>query len=81
MKLDRFKDALREALRDEAEKIVARNDDKSRIDIIALLEGAKCQLAERNEAGISPAPEDCGFPDAARHKYFRRGWEIAARIG
>lgn len=80
MDLDRFKAALREALREEAEKIAARNDDKSRIDVIALLEGAKCQLAKRDETGRAPDPKKCGLPDAARHKYFRRGWEIAARI-
>lgn len=81
MELERFKEALRDALREEAEKIAARDDDKSRADVIALLEGAKCQLAERDETGHAPDPEKCGLPHAVKHKYFRRGWEIATRIG
>lgn len=81
MELDGFRDALREALRNEAVKIAVRGDKKSKIDLIALLEGAKCQLAERDAAGRATDPAACGFPNAARHKYFRLGWDIAARIG
>lgn len=81
MELDRFRNALRQALSVEVEKISARSDERARIDVIALLEGAKCQLAKRDESGHAPPPELCGLPDAARHKYFRLGWEIAARVG
>lgn len=81
MDLDRFKQSLRLALGAEVEKISARGDERARIDVIALLEGAKCQLVKRDESGHAPPPELCGLPDAARHKYFRLGWEIAARVG
>lgn len=81
MDLDRFKAALRDALREEVEKISARGGERARIDVIALLEGAKCQLVKRDETGHAPPPEKCGLPNAARHEYFRLGWDIASRAG
>ncbi|AHB50352.1 hypothetical protein W911_14650 [Hyphomicrobium nitrativorans NL23] len=70
MNLDQFKHDLREALREEAEKITARGDDQARVDLIALLEGAKCCLAEK-----------CGMGRVTvNNTYFKRGWEIASRF-
>lgn len=44
MDLDRFKDAIREALREEAEKIAARGDE---VAMAALFAGAEIRMAER----------------------------------
>jgi hypothetical protein len=70
MDLDRYKDALREALREEAEKIAARGDDRVRSDLFLLLQGAHSCLAERLGYGTVTNGSD----------YFKRGWALAGRI-
>lgn len=70
MTVDRYKDILREALREEAEIISRRSDEQSRIDLVALLEGAQCCFADR--LGYGRVEID--------HPFFKRGWEIASKI-
>ena len=74
MELDRFKDALREALREEAAAITARGGDRMRRDLFMLMQGAEHCLAKRLGI-VSNAEVKADDP-----KHFRRGWEIASRM-
>jgi hypothetical protein len=47
MDLDHFKDAIREALRPELEKLAARGDSQAQKDALALTEGAKYRLMQK----------------------------------
>jgi hypothetical protein len=48
MDLDHFKDAIREALRPELEKLAARGDAQAEADALMLTEGAKYRLVQRH---------------------------------
>jgi hypothetical protein len=53
MDLDHFKNAIRDALRPELEKLAARGDSKAELDAVALTDGAKWRLLERT-MGFEP---------------------------
>jgi hypothetical protein len=74
MDLDRFKYALREALRDDAERIKARGGDRMEKDLYMLMQGAEHCLAKRLEIVTNTKVND---DDPAA---FKRGWEIASQM-
>jgi hypothetical protein len=73
MDLDRFKDAIRDALRPELEKLASRQDAQAETDALMLTEGAKFRLVQRQM--------DLPSVDAQkRNGYFALGCRLADQI-
>jgi len=71
--MDRFKDAIKDALRPELEKLAARRDAQAETDALMLTEGAKYRLVQRR----------MNLPDMDAQKrdgYFALGCRLADQI-